>query len=56
MLEAEIPRFWCQKDFGASGASEVLFSVFRKWSGAFSKRRGGLETAARTIFLKIRHV
>ena len=42
VLEAEIPRSWCQKDFGASGASQVPFSVFRKWSG--------LETAARTIF------
>ena len=29
---------------------QVLSSVFRKWPGAFSKRRGGLETAARTIF------
>ena len=50
VLEAEIPRSWCQKDSGASGASQVPFSVFRKWSGAFSKQRGGLETAARTIF------
>ena len=52
MLEAEIPRSWCQKDSSASGVSQVPFSVFRKWSGAFSKLRGGLETAARTIFRK----
>ena len=29
---------------------QVPFSVFRKWSGAFCKRGGGLETAASTIF------
>ena len=45
-------RFWCQKDSGASGVSQVLFSVFRKWSGAFSKQTGGLKTATRTIFFE----
>ena len=27
-----------------------FISVFRKWPGAFSRWRGGLQTAARTIF------
>ena len=54
-VTAETLMFWRlksqgQKGSGTSGASQVLFSVFRKWPGAFSKRRGGLETAARTIF------
>ena len=57
-VTTETLMFWRLKSQGLgvrkAPAQVVLlrsfFSVFRKWPGAFSKRRGSLETAARTIF------